>query len=185
MNAEDVEKLIDERDTLTAELSRKTDLCTRQRDLEAKLQGEINDLEDALRDALDLAGDVDWFVRMQGGSDPGMKQVVEKAKAFIAEYSTQQIRPSRGGEDARNEADDIAANAQWMAGIIRSHLSHLPEAREALDASPGTSLAGRDARERLAELSAIFELPYDVDVIGHINERCSVLRTTIEQKDPS
>lgn len=40
-----------------------------------------------------------------------------------------------------DEFDDVAANAQWVADIVRSHLSHLPEAREALDASPGVSVA--------------------------------------------
>lgn len=34
---------------LGKQLTYKEDLCTRQRHLEAKLQGEINDLEDALR----------------------------------------------------------------------------------------------------------------------------------------
>lgn len=42
--------------------------------------------DSAIAEALDLAKDVDWFIRMQGSSDAGLKQVVEKAQAFIGKH---------------------------------------------------------------------------------------------------
>lgn len=37
-------------------------------------------------EALDLAKDVHWFVRMQASADVGMKQCVAKAREFIEKY---------------------------------------------------------------------------------------------------
>lgn len=42
--------------------------------------------EHLLQEALDLAKDVNWFVRMQGSPDLGMKQTIEKAQDFIRKH---------------------------------------------------------------------------------------------------
>lgn len=47
------------------------------------------DYEELKNRALDLAGDVDWFARMNliGRSDPGLKQCVIKAQSLIGDYA--------------------------------------------------------------------------------------------------
>lgn len=51
----------------------------------SRVTNEVDGVK-AREEALDLARDVHWFMRMQGSTDPGVRQCLDKARQFIEKH---------------------------------------------------------------------------------------------------